>query len=337
MKNKKSFFSGLLFITLFIAFVIYFTHKHNLKEIMLVLATIDIKYVIIGLLFMFIFVMSEALNIKILLKSFDIVHPFLLCFKYSLIGYFFSSITPSSSGGQPLQILVMKKDGIKLTYSITILLVILIIYQFLVCILGIVGFLIHRDFLLSLNISLKIFLFAFFLFNMILLIILLVLLFSKRVTRMLLNILNKVLSIFNYRKKEEFISNIEDKVLEYHNSAIYLKQHKKDILKVSLVTLVQLLIYFSIPFLVYKAFGLHDKTLIYFVGMEAFLYASVSCMPMPGAMGAHESVFMYLFATLFPVSMITSATIVSRGISFYLFVLISGFLILIFKIFSKKH
>lgn len=100
---------------------------------------------------------------------------------------------------------------------------------------------------------------------------------------------------------------------------------------------MQLLIYFSIPFLVYKAFGLHDKTLIYFVGMEAFLYASVSCMPMPGAMGAHESVFMYLFATLFTVSMITSAMIVSRGISFYLFVLISGFLILIFKIFSKKH
>ena len=36
-------------------------------------------------------------------------------YKYHLIEFFFSAITPSSSGGQPFEVLFMRADGYKVT------------------------------------------------------------------------------------------------------------------------------------------------------------------------------------------------------------------------------
>ena len=47
---------------------------------------------------------------------------------------------------------------------------------------------------------------------------------------------------------------------------------------------------------------------------------AVSYMPMPGTVGASEGVFMLMFKSLFPVNVLSSAMLISRGVSFYLFV-----------------
>ena len=49
--------------------------------------------------------------------------------KYSMIGFYFSSITPSSSGGQPAQVYFMKKDNIEVGHSSLSLLVMVMFYQ----------------------------------------------------------------------------------------------------------------------------------------------------------------------------------------------------------------
>ena len=105
--------------------------------------------------------------------------------------------------------------------------------------------------------------------------------------------------------------------------------------KIILTTTLQLILYHSIPYFVYLSFGLNEVNYITFVFMEAVLYISVSSLPLPGAMGVSEGGFMIMFKMFFPASILSSAMLISRGISFYLFVIISGCLITLFILIDK--
>ncbi|MEG2082617.1 MAG: UPF0104 family protein, partial [Oscillospiraceae bacterium] len=57
---------------------------------------------------------------------------------------------------------------------------------------------------------------------------------------------------------------------------------------------------------------------------------------LPGAVGASESGFILLFKTLFSPVNLTGAMLLSRGVSFYLFVFVTGLLIFFDTIFTKR-
>ena len=94
------------------------------------------------------------------------------------------------------------------------------------------------------------------------------------------------------------------------------------------LNVVQLTALFLVPFVVYKAFGLSGHGAMELVGVQALLTLSTSSLPLPDAVGATEGGFVTLFALFFGTSLVTPAVLVSRGISFYAFLLLSGFVTL---------
>ena len=58
--------------------------------------------------------------------------------------------------------------------------------------------------------------------------------------------------------------------------------------------------------------------------MQSVLYATVSGIPSPGAVGVTEGAFMEIFRFVYPESMMSSAVLLNRGINFYFLVIISG-------------
>ena len=58
--------------------------------------------------------------------------------------------------------------------------------------------------------------------------------------------------------------------------------------------------------------------------MQSVLYATVSGIPSPGAVGVTEAAFMGIFKNVYPEEIISSAVLLNRGINFYLFLIISG-------------
>lgn len=117
------------------------------------------------------------------------------------------------------------------------------------------------------------------------------------------------------------------KVNEYKESATYFKENKSTVIKVLLTTTVQITCLHSIPFWIYKGFDLSGYSLITVTLMQAVLFISVSALPLPGAVGVSESGFMIIYKTLFPANILSSAMLISRGISFYLLILVSGLII----------
>ncbi|MDE6128151.1 MAG: UPF0104 family protein, partial [Lachnospiraceae bacterium] len=92
---------------------------------------------------------------------------------------------------------------------------------------------------------------------------------------------------------------------------------------VLLLCLVQLGMLFSVPWMVYLAFGLSGQSWIQVAGLQAMLTLAVCNLPLPGAVGPAEGGFVSAFTTVFGSGLVTPAMLVSRGISFYAFLLIS--------------
>jgi len=83
------------------------------------------------------FVAGEGCIIWYLLKGIGERTGLLRCISYSFIGFFFSSITPSATGGQPMQLYYMKKDGNKISSASVVLMTIAVIYKFVLALTGI--------------------------------------------------------------------------------------------------------------------------------------------------------------------------------------------------------
>ena len=76
------------------------------------LLSADWRVLLLSLPLMALFLCCEAAATWSILRSLGCAQPFRRCAYYSCTGFFFSTITPSATGGQPAQILAMGRDGV---------------------------------------------------------------------------------------------------------------------------------------------------------------------------------------------------------------------------------
>lgn len=336
MKRKKIIANALIFI-FFVSLTFYIIFKNNdVTKIFEVIKTVDKRWLILAVSFMLFFVLAEGINIARTLKLLNCKISFKNGIKYALVGFFFSSVTPSASGGDPMQIYYMKKDGLPIGHSALAILTEFSSFQFVTIIMSIIGFLVNYRFIENSIGNIKYLLLIGVAINTVILIIILLSIFSTKIINTLVNIIGKILTKFRYKKVEEFKLKCFAQISEYKKGADLLIKNKKVLFKIVLTTIIQVILYHSIPYIIYLSFGLADASFFQFLTLQAVLYISVSAMPLPGAVGISEGGFMIIYKLLFPASSLSSAMLLSRGISFYLFVLISGIAVLIFSLNKKQ-
>ena len=274
----------------------------------------------------------ETLNVKNILRRLGNRLSIINGLKYSLIGFFFSGITPAATGGQPMQIYYMKKNGIQVTNSTLALLIQICSFHIVTIICGIIG--------LSLNYKLfpynYLWLFGFGLFfKFLALTMMLICLFSQKLSAKIVNIFIKFLQKIRYKNVQNIKENIDNSLMEYDNGSKFIKRNKKIFLQSLFLVFLQVMVYYMVPYFVYRAFNLNEYNLFQIMFIQAMLYISVSSIPLPGAVGVSESVFLSIYLTIFGSEQLASATLLTRGINFYLFVLI-GFVITVFTIIKTK-
>ena len=70
--------------------------------------------------------------------------------------------------------------------------------------------------------------------------------------------------------------------------------------------------------------------------MQAALYGTVSGIPSPGAVGVSEGGYMAIFGKIYPEIVLSSAMLLTRVINFYLFMILSAFVVIINDLRAKK-
>lgn len=337
MNNTKGFLkNGAIFLILISATFIVLFKDTSLVSLVTALKTVKVSYIFIGIICMFIFIACEGINIACMLKMFSYDISFLKGIKYAFVGFFFSSITPSASGGQPMQIYYMGKDKIKIAHSSIVLLIDLASFQVATIGIAIISLVFNYDFVLKMNIAVKILILIGITTNLIVLAFILVALFSNRFINSLVTIAFKIMSKFKFIDVSKYREAVDREINNYKEGAYYIKNNKLLMMKVMITTIIRLCAIYSITFLVYKSFNLSSYSFFTVFSLQAILVIAVSAIPLPGAVGSSEGTFLTLFKTLFPAYALNSAMLLSRGISFYLFVIISGTVILCIKLFKNK-
>lgn len=334
-KIKKVIINTFIFI-FFVALTFYIVFKDNsIVEILQIVKTVDKRFILIAILCMFCFVFSEGINIYRTLKLLNCKVTLRSTLKYALVGFFFSSVTPSASGGDPMQLYYMKKDGLALGDSALAILTEFSSFQFVTVTISIIGFILNYKFIEGSIGNIKYFLALGVLINTIILATVLFMIFSKKLILVFVNFISIILKKFNYKKTKQFKIKCFKQIKKYKAGGLLLIKNKKTLVKIILTTIVQVVLYHSIPYFIYLAFGLKASSFLEFLSLQSVLYISVSAMPLPGAVGVSEGGFLILYKLLFPASILSSAMLLSRGISFYLFVVISGTVLLINSIYAK--
>jgi len=335
IKLKKGIINGILF-AFFVVLTFYVIFKNNdMLEIMDIVKNVDIKFIILAILSMCCFVFAEGINIARVLQLLDCKINLLRGIKYALVGFFFSSVTPSASGGDPMQIYYMKKDGLPIGHSALAILTEFSSFQFITILMSVIGFTSNYKFIENSLGNIKYLLLLGVMINVAILCVILLSIFSKKLITKLLNFVCKILYKCHYKNLENFREKCFEQIGEYKKGANLLIKNPKVLLKIVSTTLVQITLYHSIPYFIYLSFGLNEMSFLTFLSLQSVLYISVSSMPLPGAVGISEGGFLMIYKLLFPASLLSSAMLLSRGVSFYLFVIISGISVLLFSIKNK--
>lgn len=330
---KRMAINALIFIVLMVATFWFIFKDQDLKEVFDAAKQANDLFVALGIICMLGYFMMEAWNVSTLLKSFGEKVSFLKALKFTFIGFFFCSITPGASGGQPLEIYYMTKEGIAGPNATLAIIIQTCGIQFAVMVLGIICAFIGNGILGGAVLWLFI---IGLIINGVALILLGFAVFYPNVIR---KSIYKFLGFFSrhgLKSAKTWQKRADKSLAKYQRGSIYIKTHRPDFIKSLLKTFAQMVLFFLIPFCVYKAFNLSGYNIFTLFTMQSILFVATSGLPLPGAIGASESVFLSLYGAVFGEGLLSTAMLLNRGINFYWFVLISMIVVFINILIKKK-
>ena len=322
--RKKIIFNGVFLAVVFALTVYGVFHGEDLSSMMDAIHRADKRWLVPGIALVAFFIWGESIIIWYMMRSSGICLKKRTCFLFSSVGFFFSCITPSASGGQPMQIYYMKKEKISIPVSTVILMIVTITYKLVLVVIGIGIAIFGRGFLhkylegilpvFYLGLALNIFCVTF----------MTILVFHPLLAKAIMVQGMKLLERLHLvKKKDGRLKKLEDSMDTYRNTAAYLKNNPFVIVKVIGITFIQRMALFAVTWFVYQAFGLHGTGFWEILFLQAVISVSVDMLPLPGGMGISETLFLNIFSPVFG-GLLLPGMVLSRGLGYYGELLISA-------------
>ncbi|MDD3278109.1 MAG: lysylphosphatidylglycerol synthase transmembrane domain-containing protein [Lachnospiraceae bacterium] len=327
MKNKKKIIFNAAFLLIVFAVTLYGVfHGENLGEMVQVLGNADKRWLIPGVICVVIFIWGESIIIWYMMRSFGIHVKKWTCFLFSNVGFFFSCITPSASGGQPMQVYYMKKEKISIPVSTVILMIVTITYKLVLVVIGVGIMIFGQGFLHKYLEGILPVYYLGLILNVFCVSFMILLVFHPVLAKLLmtkgLRLLEKI-HILKHR--EGRTKKLEESMDLYNETAAYLKSHILVMVKVFIITFAQRVILFASTWFVYRAFHLSGTSALDVIMLQAVISVSVDMLPLPGGMGISETLFLNIFKPVFG-AVLLPAMVLSRGLAYYVQLLLSALL-----------
>ena len=307
--TKSKIFNFTFIFAVFFGFIIYIINVDGIDTINEILANADYRWIGIGFICVLLEWFFETLGIHIPLKKMYPKQKFSVSFKANLVGKFFNNVTPFSSGGQPFQAYVLSKHGLKMSDTFSVLMMKFIVYE--TCLFSWVLILIGINFnffnqILAGHLPLIV---LGFIMNLIAVSFVLIAGVNKnfilKITRPVIKLVAKIR--FGKRKiikdLDASLKKAEDSVSNYSNQFNEIKRQKRNLFKMYVVGMVQLIFYFSITFMIYKAFGNTGASYIEVVMVQSVLLLTMSFIPTPGSGLGAEGIFGLFFNEIFKIGL----------------------------------
>lgn len=327
MTDKKKVILNTVFLIVVFSLTVFLVFRgEDVSDILETAAGASMKYLFLGIVCVILFIIGESVVIFYMMRTLGARVKMGHCALYSFVGFFFSCITPSATGGQPMQIYYMKKDKLPVPVTTLVLMIVTITYKAVLVVIGAAVWLFGREFLRG---YLGDFMWVFYLglvLNVFCVSFMMTLVFAPGLAKWIMVKGLKILERLHLlHHKPHRLAKLEASMDMYHETAAFWASHKRVILNVFLITCVQRCILFTVTYWVYLALGFHDYGIVTVTILQSVISVSVDMLPLPGGMGISETLYMVMFVPVFG-EMLLPSMLLSRGISYYGQLLISAFM-----------
>lgn len=324
-KRFKAVLNGAFLAVIFAATMWAVFGGENLHQLWTHITSTDPLWIIPAVGCVIMFIVGESVVIHLLLRTLGTMVRFGHCCLYSFIGFFYSCITPSASGGQPMQIVNMRRDGIPTAVSTVVLGIVTITYKLVLVVIGVAVMLVSPEPLMEYLEPVRLLVWLGVALNVGCVALLMMLVFSPVAVRKLsakaLTLLGRIRP---FKHPEKIERRLDRAVEQYAGTAEYFLGHKWVMIQVFLITLLQRLVLFVVPWLIYRAFHLSGERWMNILLLQAMISVAVDMLPVPGGMGITENLFLNLFEPVFGAALVLPGMVISRGISYYTQLLLSA-------------
>ncbi len=336
--NKKvMIFDFILIIIIFVGLFFYMVKVDGIDNIVQILHQVDYKWVVAGLVCLVIHWICEAINLHRPLKKMYPNQRFTNSFKVSMLGQLFNNITPFSSGGQPMQAYELTKTKKRVSDSLSAMAMKFIITQTALVISTVIVILIEFQFFAELMQNYLWVAIVGFSLNILAIVIVILAGIKKKVITFFTTPIIKLLGkIHILKNSENAIEKLDKSIDNFRKQFLFMKSEKKMVLKMFVTAIVQSFAYYSITYMVYRAFGNTGITLWQIIPIQAFLLLIMTFIPTPGSGLGAEGGFYLLFNSVFQQGTINMSILFWRLYTFYLPIMVGALFLIPTKGGKKK-
>ena len=323
------------FLLLLICMTVYLVSTTlDITLIPMIMKLVNKKFIFIGFLIMVLYIILECTIINILIKTIQKTKVRFLAVKIAMMGFYYNLVTPFASGSQPMQIYALNKYDINLSKSIAIVTNKTVLFQTVVTIYSAVIIFLNIEVLKNELPSMLVLMSIGMIMNIVSLLGGMLILLTPNTMKIIVKVIVNILYRLNiFKSPNKKIHTINKFIDEYSYSIKLFIKNKKALFLSIILTIIQLTVFFSISYCVYKAFNLNGLSLFDVLALQVFLYMSVSPIPTPGNVGANEVAFLTIFANVFPGNIIGYSVFLYSIYVYYFLVVVCG----LFTIHTHYH
>ena len=324
MKNK---IFNITVVVLFAGILLsFFIYTKGLDYLMIQIKTLNLSWIFMAVVGVILFLLFETLILYIITKEFcNVPNLFVKSVRYEMIGQFFGAITPCASGSHAMQLYAMTENDIPAGISGSILMIKFLTHQIVIILYLILALIFEFSYF---NAKINYFLYLCiggFIVHLSIILGAILFCVNRKMTERILTFSIRVLSKIRIVKNTEATyKKIELELENFHENAVLITKHMKMWINTLILTALQWLAYFSIPYFIYRSFGFDSAGIWIIIAAQIFLTNFMTIIPLPGAEGGAEGGFFVIYSLFFSADTVIAAILIWRVITYYLVIAVSS-------------
>ncbi len=338
-REKRSMLLNIGFIFLTLLLVLYLVSQAgDITQIVGAFQRINPVWLVGAAAFVAVHILLEGLILKIFFSFQQVSVKLSSCNLVGLIGIYYSSITPAASGGQPMQAFALKKRGISTGIGYSALAVKFFCWQCAMLLIGALLWILNGSYVHGiLGKGVWLVALGFFLNSLMVTLVILLAINRNLVRAIIVFIVNLGNKLRLIKDRSKTSSRLDAAMNDFHSSVEILTKHPGQFLILFALSLIQVTSLMSVAYFIYRGFSLVTSRYPEVLTIQFLLYITASFTPLPGASGAQEGGFYLFFRSFFPDSMIFAALLIWRFMTYYLFIIVGFFAVIIDQTFSIRR
>lgn len=331
LRKKKKIPWGMLYIiATIIAVILFGVFNREFGNVFRTMQNLTPGFLTIAIGVTIVYFLFEGGIIRLLMRSQDISMKLGSAVKIGLIGVYYSYITPSATGGQPMQAAYLRRDKIPVGTSTAVLIMKFFCFQcaFVGC--SAISFIYMYEKLVAENPGIL----PIIVLGLIVnggSIVFFRCIFFKPVLHGLCGFAKKLAGKLPFlrKRRDAMLASVDKFEADFCSYIETFREKRKSVLLGVLLSIPQFILQMSVIYFVFLAFGYRNAGYLEVFAVQSLLQVSVSFMPMPGASGAQEIGFSAFFKNYFHNNDLYAAVMVWRFFTYYLVVIAGALLVVV--------